>query len=83
MPTYQYKCTECENNFEEVYRVADRNIPVGKTCGVCGKGLIELIPQVPSVMYSMRDGFNRHTSDGFKDRMREIKRNHPLSGIDI
>ena len=83
LPTYLYKCSECENNFEEVYRIADRNIPVGKTCGVCGKGLIELIPQVPSVMYSMRDGFNRHTSDGFKDRMREIKRNHPLSGIDI
>ena len=46
MPTYLYKCNECENNFEEVYRVADRNIPVGKTCGVCGKGLIELIPQI-------------------------------------
>ena len=83
MPTYQYKCTECENEFEEIHRVADRNIPVNKICGVCGRGAIELVPQVPSLMYTMRDGFNRHTSDGFKDRMREIKKNHPASNIDI
>ena len=77
MPTYQYKCNECENEFEEIHRIADREVPVDKLCGICGRGKIQLIPQIPSVMYSLRDSPRRHTSDGFKDRMKEIQRNHP------
>ena len=77
MPTYLYKCSDCEHNFEESYRISDRNIPVDKTCGVCGRGIIAIVPQVPSVMYTLRDSPRRHTSDGFKDRMKEIQRNHP------
>jgi len=82
MPTYQYKCKECENEFEEIHRVADREIPVGKSCGVCGKGNIMLIPQIPS-MISMRGSWRQHTSDGWKDRLKEIKRTNPGSTLDI
>jgi len=32
-------------------------------------------------MYTMRDGFRRHTSDGFKDRMKEIHRSTPGSQL--
>ena len=45
MPTYQYKCNECENEFEEIHRIADREVPVDKLCGICGRGKIQLIPQ--------------------------------------
>tara|TARA_R100000152_G_C6616327_1_gene68501 strand:- start:89 stop:337 length:249 start_codon:yes stop_codon:yes gene_type:complete len=82
MPTYQYKCKGCGSSWEESHKVAERENPCKIPCRVCFDE-IQIYPQAPSVMYSMRDGFNRHTSDGFKDRMREIKRNHPLSGIDI
>ena len=82
MPTYQYKCKGCGCYWEESHKVAERENPCKIPCRVCFDE-IQIYPQAPSVMYSMRDGFNRHTSDGFKDRMREIKRNHPLSGIDI
>ena len=82
MPTYLYKCNECENEFEEIHRVADREIPVGKLCDICGKGNFNLIPQLPS-MVSMRDGWRAHTSDGWKDTLREIKKNNPGSTLDI
>ena len=82
MPTYQYKCSECENSFEEIRRIADREIPVDKVCGVCGRGKIQLIPQIPS-MISMRGSWRQHTSDGWKDRLKEIKRSKPGSRLDI
>ena len=82
MPTYQYKCSECENSFEEIYRIADREIPVDKVCGVCGRGKIQLIPQIPS-MISMRRSWRQHTSDGWKDRMKEIARNNPGHSLDV
>ncbi len=40
MPTYLYKCDECENEFEEIHRIAERKLPVDKICGTCGKGKI-------------------------------------------
>ena len=82
MPTYQYKCNECENEFEEIHRIVDREVPVDKLCGICGRGKIQLIPQIPS-MISMRGSWRQHTSDGWKDRLKEIKRNNPGSQLDI
>ena len=82
MPTYQYKCNECENEFEEIHRIADREVPVDKLCGVCGRGNIKLIPQSPS-MVSMRDGWRRHTDQGWKDHLKQIKRNNPGSTLDV
>ena len=82
MPTYQYKCNECENEFEEIHRIADREVPVDKLCAICGRGKIQLIPQIPS-MISMRGSWRQHTSDGWKDRLKEIKRSNPGSRLDI
>ena len=82
MPTYQYKCNECGNEFEEIHRIADREVPVDKLCGICGRVKIQLIPQIPS-MISMRGSWRQHTSDGWKDRLKEIKRNNPGSQLDI
>ena len=28
MPTYQYRCKICDFEFEDDYKIADRNIPV-------------------------------------------------------
>ena len=82
MPTYQYKCNECGNEFEEIHRVSDREIPVDTLCEVCGQGNIMLVPQIPS-MISMRGSWRQHTSDGWKDRLKEIKRSNPGSRLDI
>ena len=91
MPTYLYKCEKCGNEFEEIHRIAEREIPTKSLCKIstcpqtngdifCG-GEISIVPQAPSMMYTMRDGFRRHTSDGFKDRMKEIHRSTPGSQL--
>lgn len=82
MPTYQYKCSECENSFEEIYRVADRNIPVGSVCSKCGTGEISLYPARMSIV-SMQGSWRSHTSDGWKDRLKEISRNNPGNSLDV
>ena len=81
MPNYLYRCGECENEFEETHKIVDRKIPVDKLCGTCGKGKIQQVPHTTSVMYTMRDGFRRHTSDGFKYMMKEIHRTTPGSQL--
>ena len=76
MPTYQYECKGCGSSWEEFHKIAERENPCKIPCRVCFDE-IKLIPQIPSVMYSLRDTARRHTSEGFKDRMREIQKNHP------
>ena len=88
MPTYQYKCKNCDFEFEEEHKIDDRNIPVDnawrygscsdENCKPCD---IHIVPQFLS-MVSMRDSFRKHTSDGWKDRLKEIKRQNPGSNLD-
>ena len=88
MPTYQYRCKNCDFEFEEVHKITDRNIPCenSKRYGSCSDENdipcdIQLVPQLLSLQYSMRDSTRRHTSDGFKDRMKEIHRTNPGSQL--
>ena len=92
MPTYQYKCEKCGDEFEEIHRIAEREIPTKSLCKIstcpqtngdifCG-GDIAIVPQMPS-MVSMRDTWRKHTSDGWKDNLRRIKNNFPGSSLDV
>jgi|TARA_R110000744_G_scaffold165439_2_gene282565 putative FmdB family regulatory protein len=88
MPTYQYKCNNCDFELEEVFRMDDRNDPVDhpEKYGTCSDENsdscdLHLVPQLMAVQYTMRDGIQRHTSDGFKDRMKEIHRTTPGSQL--
>jgi|TARA_B100001964_G_C13810541_1_gene412846 hypothetical protein len=89
MPTYQYKCKNCDFGFEDTFKIADRNIPIEnpQRYGHCADEEsnthceFQIVPQFPSQI-SMRDGWRRHTSDGWKDRLKEIKRQNPGSNID-
>ena len=88
MPTYQYKCKNCDFEFEETHKIADRNIPIKnpQRFGTCNDEDespcdLQIVPQFLS-MVSMRDGWRRHTSDGWKDRLKEIKRQNPGSDLD-
>ena len=88
MPTYQYKCKNCDFEFEEEHKIVDRNIRCenSKRSGSCSDEDdspcdIQIVPQLLSSV-SMRDSFRRHTSDGWKDRLKEIKRQNPGSDLD-
>ena len=91
MPTYQYKCKNCDFEFEDTFKIDDRNIPIEnpQKYGSCNHENgedgtpceLQIVPQFPSQI-SMRDSFRRHTSDGGKDRLKEIKRQNPGSDLD-
>ena len=88
MPTYQYKCKNCDFEFEDIFKMDDRNIPVENpqrygTCSDEGNDScdIQLVPQLLNLQYTMRDSARRHTDDGFKDRMKEIHRQNPGSQL--
>ena len=91
MPTYQYKCKNCDFEFEDTFKIDDRNIPIenSQKYGSCNHENgedgtpceLQIVPQSPSQI-SMRDSFRRHTSDGWKDRLKEIKRQNPGSDLD-
>ena len=91
MPTYQYKCKNCDFEFEDTFKIDDRNIPIEnpQKYGSCNHENgedgtpcdIQIVPQLLSSV-SMRDSFRRHTSDGWKDRLKEIKRQNPGSDLD-
>ena len=81
MPTYQYECKGCGSSWEETHRIAEREKPLKVPCRFCFDE-IRLIPQIPS-MISMRGSWRQHTSDGWKDRLKEIKRSNPGSRLDI
>ena len=88
MPTYQYKCKKCDFEFEDTFKMDDRNIPVEnpKRYGSCTDENndncdLHIVPQLSSMMYTMRDSAARHTDDGLKDRMKEIHRTNPGSQL--
>jgi putative FmdB family regulatory protein len=88
MPTYQYRCKNCDFEFEDTFKMDDRNDPVEnpQKYGSCtdesnDNCAIQLVPQLPSLQYTMRDSARRHTDDGFKDRMKEIHRTNPGSQL--
>ena len=81
MPSYQYECKGCGCSWEEFHKIAERENPIKIPCRVCFAE-IRLIPQSPS-MISMRGSWRQHTSDGWKDRMKEIARNNPGHSLDV
>ena len=88
MPIYQYHCDKCGLEFEEQYKIAERETPCTLTphpeclyertteCNIL------LVPQLPS-MISMRDGWRRHTDEGWKDTLRKIRDESPGSQLDV
>ena len=57
MPTYEYKCTECEEIFEFFQRITDEPL---KTCPVCGGELNRLISGGMGVIFK---GSGFYTTD--------------------
>ena len=63
------------NVFEEFHKIADREIPVGKTCGKCGEGLIRMKLVFPGVADPIRLGLRKPDAT-FREHLKEIKRKH-------
>ena len=41
MPLYEYRCEDCENEFEEMLHFSERDDPINEPCSSC-KGKVQL-----------------------------------------
>jgi len=81
MPTYEYRCTECNGTFERIFKINDRKEPEGQPCPFCGKGPVEQVFLTGVLMGdSVRLGFTR-PDNGFREVLQKIHERAPGSVI--
>ena len=80
MPTYVYKCEECNNIFEENLKYDDRDAPTDHPCQLCGS-VICRIPAMPGFAYD--NVGNKRPDASFNDKLKEIKKAHLGSQLNV
>lgn len=83
MPTYDYQCKNCGFHAEAVVPIASRDVPCDVPCQECGETAIERIPGAPGISYTVAGRSGPKTPDSFKDVLRNIKKNHKYSTINV
>ena len=90
MPTYDYRCEKCGHTFEEILKIADREVPTKLACTQqtqatkhmsfeCG-GEVKQIIAAPYFGYDnikTRHSTNNKEPGWFKDKITDLKRNNP------
>ena len=82
MPYYDYKCSSCEHVFEENMNIVDRNKPTEEPCPSCSKTSVSHVFGKSHIGDPWHHA-GRRIDDGFRDRLREIKKLNPRNTIDI
>ena len=86
MPTYDYECIKCGHTFEESLKVVDRGVPTESPCEsqihraspICGGEVKQIIVKASGFAYdNIRTKHSKKEPSWFKDRMKDIKKNHP------
>ena len=73
MPYYDYLCERCGEQFE--YNVPYQDRDQSRECPECGGELDRMISS-PKICYDSFTVSGRKPDEGFKDRLREIKKTH-------
>lgn len=74
MPTYEYYCSNCENSFDKIVKIAERELPTTEECPECGaKGNINLCIGASSLISPFRVDGLKKPHPQFKERMQQIK----------
>jgi putative FmdB family regulatory protein len=83
MPTYAYHCKCCDHHFEESHTIANRHLPVENPCPKCStERQVEQIFVMPGIVSGVGTLGNK-APEGFKDRLREMKKKYHGSNIDV
>mgnify|MGYP003329901563 CR=1 FL=1 len=82
MPAYDYKCLKCEHIFEQFRTIEKRND--SSLCPECGSTVVEMSFGNSSVKIGdpVHLGVKK-VDDGFKEVLKNIKRNHPKGGMQL
>lgn len=72
MPSYDYRCKLCNNEFSGIRKVDDR---LNIDCPECGKSEVSIvITSAPPFNYDNRMGAHR-TTDSFNDKLKDMAKN--------
>jgi len=74
MPTYDYKCSNCDYEFEKILKISERKIPTENNCPNCNsQNCIDMCVVAPSLMNPLRvDGLVKPQTQ-FSERMQQIR----------
>ena len=81
MPIYTYECKSCQDTIETSCPMKDRDLPTQTPCEKCG-GQIYQTMGVNPLADPISLGIKK-PDEGFRDRLRDIKRTHPGSKMNI
>ncbi len=78
MPNYTYECQGCEYVWDEFHPIVDRSTPMRLPCPRCEKEtkIIRLMMEARIARHMVIRGEAKMSED-FKERMRDIKKEHP------
>jgi putative FmdB family regulatory protein len=85
MPFYDYRCSECEHIFNEMLKIAEMEKPISEPCPNCKKeGCIKRFFGTDSAtpLHSGIGLGNNRVPDGFKEVLKNIRKNNIHSRID-
>ena len=82
MPYYDYYCSSCKHEFEINMKISERNVPTLEPCPECSERDVELQLATPTIGDPWRFAGKR-PDEGFRDRLREIKKHHRGNTIDV
>ena len=94
MPTYDYRCEKCGHTFEEILKIADREVPIKLPCTQnidvkqtkhmsfeCGGEVKQIIVRASGFAYDniASPGHPKKPPSWMSDKLKEIKKNQPGS----
>ena len=92
MPTYDYRCEKCGHTFEEILKIADREVPTKLLCTQqtqttkhmsleCGGEVKQIIVRASGFAYDniASPGHPKKPPGWMKDKLKEIKKNQAKS----
>ena len=84
MPTYDYQCIECGHTFEEILKIADRNVPCETPCkqDKCN-GEIHQVMHAPYFGYDnikTKHSQNNKVPSWYTDKIKDLKKSKRFPG---
>ena len=82
MPSYDYKCEECNNVTSKILSVAKRKEPEEVPCEECGGSVFYAFLEAPKLVSGVGSIIGK-TNDDWKDKLKEMKKQNPRSTINV
>ena len=78
MALFNFKCTNCDKEFDKFLSITDYKLPESEPCPSCGEIKVQKVISSPTMFQ-----FDKHikTDDSFKDLLKQIGKNNKGSTV--